>query len=59
MITITLTQFILISLFGMAFLVTLAMLVIIKQHRNKEEKIKKWDDTDMMYWMDDDIIIKK
>lgn len=50
MIAISLFQFFLIVWFGIAILVTIACLVIIKQHRTKDEKKAKWDDTDMIYW---------
>lgn len=62
MIAITLTEFILIACFGMAVLITIGCLVIIKQHRNKNETkkpIKDFDETEKFYWMDDDISFKR
>lgn len=45
----TLIQFLFIALFGMAVFMTIACLVIIRQHRNKEGKVIKFDDSENFY----------
>lgn len=56
MISITITGFILIAFLGSAVLMTIGMLILIRRHRNKEDK--KYDDTEKYYSIDDDIVFR-